>query len=302
MFLDARFSAPWSIAGRVEPVDFKPFLANPADVIGFHYVVDGQLLAQVEGGPWVELRKGDIILLPRNAVHTLASSKDLRPEPAGDIVLPPHGTGIHEVRHGGDGDETHIVCGYLGSEGAETPLASALPPMLTLNIAETPGGEWIAHSFAYAARQLANHEVGAATVIGRLSELMFVEAVRRYIERLSPEETGWLAGLRDPAVGRALALMHTQPGRDWTADDLAQEARLSRSAFAERFTAMIGQPPMRYLTSWRMQVAAKMLKEGAPISRVAFDVGYESEAAFTRAFRREMHLPPAAWRQQFFAS
>lgn len=302
VFLDARFSAPWSIAGRVESGDFKPFLASPTNVIGFHYVVDGRLMAQVEGGPWIELQKGDIILLPRNTTHTLASSKDLKPEQANDIVLPAPGTGISEIRHGGEGDETHIVCGYLGSDGVDTPLASALPAMLTFNIGQTPGGEWIAQSFFFAAKQLANHEAGAATIIGRLSELMFVEAVRRYIEQIPEGENGWLAGLRDPAVGRALALMHTQPGRNWNTDDLAREVHLSRSAFAERFTELIGQPPMRYLTNWRMQVAAKTLKDGAPISRVAFDVGYESEAAFTRAFKREMGLPPAAWRQQFSGS
>jgi len=298
VFLDARFCAPWSIAGRVEPADFKPFLANPKDVIGFHYVVDGRLLARVEDGPRIDLKKGEIILLPRNATHTLASGAEIAPEPASEIVLPPHGAGIHEVRYGGDGEETHIVCGYLGSDGADTPLASALPPMLTLNIAETPGGAWIEQSFAFAARQLANHEAGAASIIARLSELMFVEAVRRFIERLPDDETGWLAGLRDPAVGRALALMHTEPNRPWTADDLAREAGLSRSAFAERFTALIGQPPMRYLTNWRMQVASRKLRDGEPISRIAFDVGYESEAAFSRAFRRERGLPPATWRQQ----
>jgi AraC-like DNA-binding protein len=302
VFLDARFSAPWSIAGRVEPVDFKPFLANPSDVIGFHFVVEGRLMAQVEGGPWVGLRQGDIILLPRNATHVLASATELKPQPAGEIMLPSPGAGIYEVRHGGDGEETHIVCGYLGSDGADTPLTAALPPMLTLNVSDTPGGDWIAHSFAFAAKQLAEHEVGAATIIGRLSELMFVEAVRRYIERLPPGETGWLAGLRDQAVGRALALMHTQPGRAWTTEALASEANLSRSAFADRFVAVIGQPPMSYLSKWRMRLAANKLRDGHPIAQIAFDVGYESEASFTRAFRREFGLPPAAWRKQVAAN
>jgi AraC-like DNA-binding protein len=299
VFLDARFTAPWSISGRVEPVDFEPFLAAPEDVIGFHYVVEGRLMAQVEGGPSAELKPGEIVLLPRNATHVLASALDLKPEPAKDIVVQPPGAGIFSVKYGGGGEETHIVCGYLGSTGSANPLLETLPKMLTLNVADTPGGAWIAQSFAFAAQQLAAPEAGAATIIGKLSELMFVEAVRRYIEGLPPQQTGWLAGLRDPGVGRALALMHTRTSADWTAEELASAVNMSRSAFAERFTNLIGMPPMRYLAAWRMQVAAAKLRDTRQtIAQIAFDVGYESEAAFTRAFRREMGQPPAAWRRQ----
>jgi len=300
VFLDARFSAPWSLSGRVEAMDFEPFLASPEEVIGFHYVVEGRLMAQIEGGPSAELRQGEIVLLPRNATHVLASALDLKPRPAKDVVVQPPGAGIFSVEYGGGGEETHIVCGYLGSAaGGYNPLLAALPKMLTLNVADTPGGAWIAQSFAFAAQQLAAPEAGAATIIGKLSELMFVEAVRRYIDGLPPQETGWLAGLRDQAVGRALALMHSRPGQEWTADALASAVNMSRSAFADRFTALIGAPPMRYLTNWRMQVAANKLRETRQtVAQIAFDVGYESEAAFTRAFRREMGQPPAAWRKQ----
>lgn len=299
VFLDARFSAPWSLSGRIEPADFAPFLDSPAEVIGFHYVVEGRLMAQVEGGPSIELKQGEIVLLPRNAVHILASALDIEPFPAKDVVVQPPGAGIYQVAYGGGGEETHIVCGYLGSDIAKNALLEALPSMLTLNVADTPGGAWIAQSFAYAAQQLATPEAGAATIIGKLSELMFVEAVRRYIDGLPPQECGWLAGLRDPAVGRALALMHTKPAHGWTAEDLASAVNMSRSAFADRFTHLIGAPPMRYLTNWRMQLAASKLRDTRQsIAQIAFDVGYESEAAFTRAFRREMGQPPAAWRKQ----
>ena len=299
VFLDARFTAPWSLSGKVEPMDFAPFLASPENVIGFHYVVEGRLMAQVQDGPSTALRRGDIILLPRNGVHVLASALDLRPAPAKDIMLQPPGAGIYQVNYGGGGDETHVVCGYLGHDGGTNPLLDALPPMLTLSVADTPGGDWIAQSFAYAAQQLATPEAGAATIIGKLSELMFVEAVRRYIDGLPPQETGWLAGLRDPAVGRALALLHTKPAAHWTADELAGAVNMSRSAFADRFSQLIGAPPMRYLTNWRMQLAASKLRDTRQsIAQIAFDVGYESEAAFTRAFHREMGQPPAAWRKQ----
>ena len=192
-----------------------------------------------------------------------------------------------------------MVCGYLGSECQSNPVVAALPALLTLNVAATSGGAWIAESFAFAAKQLAAGAAGASTIISKLSELMFVEAVRQHIDSLAPEETGWLAGLRDPAIGKALALMHTEPNRDWTADALAAEVNLSRSAFAERFSCLVSQPPMKYLTNWRMQVAAHKLRENrSTISQIAYDVGYESEAAFTRAFRREMGAPPATWRKQ----
>lgn len=171
--------------------------------------------------------------------------------------------------------------------------------MLTLNVAETPGGAWIAESFAFAAQHLASGASGGATIIAKLSELMFVEAVRSYIEIQPANETGWLSGLRDPAVSQALALMHTQPQRDWSAEELAQAVNLSRSTFADRFTNVIGQPPMRYLTAWRMQTAAHKLRETRrTIAQISFDVGYESEAAFTRAFRRAFGQPPATWRRQ----
>lgn len=157
VFLDAKFSAPWCIAGRVEGVDFEPFLDSrtPAQVIGFHYVVDGRLLARVGNGPPIELRSGEIVLLPRNDVHILASGLEVKPIPAADVVLPAPGLGIPQVTHGGGGEETHIVCGYLGSDAQQNPIMAALPPLITLNVKKTPGGDWIKQSFAFAARELA---------------------------------------------------------------------------------------------------------------------------------------------------
>ncbi len=297
VFLDAKFTAPWAVAGRVEPEEIRAFVERPAHVIGFHYVVAGRMIASVPGGVPIEIGPGEIVLTPRNDKHILASAPGLSPVPAAVIVA--DGAGIGQLEHGGGGAETRMVCGYLGSDTQSNPVVAALPPLLKLNVGATPGGAWIAQSFAFAAQQLAEGSVGASTVISKLSELMFVEAVRRHVESLPPEETGWLAGLRDTAIGKALALMHTEPNREWCAEGLASAVNLSRSAFAERFTALIGQPPMKYLTNWRMQVAAHKLRENrTTISQIAFDVGYESEAAFTRAFRREMGAPPATWRRQ----
>ena len=201
------------------------------------------------------------------------------------------------IVHGGGGAQTRMVCGFLGGNAQLHPLLANLPSVITLDLASLPSGDWVARTFDYAARTRTEGDAGAAAAIAKASELMFVEVVRRHLASLPPEEKGWLAGLRDPAVGRALSVMHARIREDWTTDALAREANLSRSAFAERFTTLIGVPPMRYLLNWRMQVAKQKLRETRlTIGQIAFETGYESETSFTRAFRRETGLPPAAWR------
>ncbi|CAN0470623.1 unnamed protein product, partial [Phaeothamnion confervicola] len=184
VFLEARFTAPWSIQGKVEPQEVKGFVDRPQHVIGFHYVVSGRLLASTFGGEPVEAVSGDLVIFPRNDLHVLCSASDLKPTPVGAIA--PDSLGLANLDFGGGGEETRLVCGYLGSDAQTNPVVSALPPLLLLNVKETAGGAWIAQSFAFAAQQLAEGAVGAATVVSELSELMFVEAVRRYVERLPP--------------------------------------------------------------------------------------------------------------------
>jgi transcriptional regulator GlxA family with amidase domain len=170
--------------------------------------------------------------------------------------------------------------------------------MITMNLSETPGGAWIAQSIAFAAQHLASGVAGASAIVGRLSELMFAEAVRRHVESMPDDETGWFAGLGDPAVSKALALMHAEPERGWSSDELARAVNMSRSSFADRFCKLTGQPPKRYLTARRMQLAAHELRETQKtVAQIAFDIGYESEAGFTRAFHRELGQPPATWRR-----
>ena len=267
-------------------------------MIGFHYVVEGRCLTRIEGKPPCELIAGDVVLFPHNDTHMLGSDVGLKPIPASELIRPPNGLELPKIVHGGGGARTRLVCGFLGGEVLLNPLLAALPPMLKVTLAEVPGGDWIARSFAYAASDLANGGPGAATVMSKMSELLFVETIRHFLSREPQERTGWLSSLRDPAIGRALSLLHTHPQRDWTTEDLADQVHLSRSAFAERFTAMLGQPPMRYLTTWRMQLAAQSLRKGRrTIAQIAYDCGYESEATFTRAFKREFGAPPSAWRK-----
>jgi AraC-like DNA-binding protein len=255
---------------------------------------------RAEGGDdTLEVRAGEIVLLPHNDTHFFGSALAASPVPAGEIVQrPPHG-GLARIVHGGGGEATRLVCGYLGSDMPFNPLMVALPKMLKLDVRATASGAWIESSFRFAASEIGAGRLGSTTVIAKLSELLFVEAVEQFIASLPAERRGWLAGLRDPQVGRALALLHARPKEEWTAESLAREVGLSRSVFAERFSSLVGQPPMQYLAMWRMHLAALHLRDGRrSVAQVGFEVGYNSEAAFSRAFKRQFGISPDAWRKQ----
>jgi AraC-like DNA-binding protein len=206
---------------------------------------------------------------------------------------------IVQLRHGGGGATTRFVCGYLAcSRSVCRPLLEALPRVLTIPIGDGPASSMLRELLRVGVRESSALRPGAGSLLAKLSELMFVEALRRYVENLPPQGMGWLAGLRDAQVGRALSLLHGEPGKAWTVDELAREVALSRSALAERFTALVGEPPMQYLMRWRLALAAQMLRAGREaVGRVAERSGYESDAAFNRAFKREFGMPPAAWRR-----
>src|SRR5262245_50924210 len=298
LFLEAEFSAPWSVTSQVGPEDCRVVLADPARVIAFHYVISGTLQLQIDRDPPLEVRGGNIVMLPRNDAHTLASQRGLKAvNPEQFIQVDPGG--LARIRYGGGGNVTRIVCGFVGTQADCHPLIDALPSTLVLDLNGKASGEWIFSSFRYAAQELAAARAGSATVLAKLSELMFVEALRCYLESLPADERGWLAGHRDPAIGRALALLHSEPARQWTAEELARHVFLSRSTFADRFTALIGAPPITHLTRWRMQVAAQRLREShRSVAQISADVGYESEIAFARAFKRQCSMSPARWRKE----
>ena len=254
---------------------------------------------RVDRGEAIEMRAGELALLPHNDPHLFGSDLSAALVPAHTLMQAPRVGGIARVKHGGGGETTQLLCGFLGSDTAFDPLLSALPPVLTLDVRSTSSGAWIESSFRFAASEIAAGRMGSTTVIAKLSELLFVEAVSQYVASLPAERRGWLAGLRDPQIGRALALLHARPTDAWTAEALALEVGMSRSVFAERFTTLVGQPPMQYLTLWRMHVAAQHLREGhGSVAQVGFAIGYESEAAFSRAFKRQFGTSPGTWRRQ----
>lgn len=296
VFLDAAFTAPWCVASRVGPEDFRNADELPTSVVAFHYVIEGRMLVQIDGSPPVSVRAGEMVLLPRNDPHLLSSQVGLSPVDPDPLLQRVEG-GLLRMVYGGGGEPTRMVCGFVGSDVRRHPLLDALPIAFTLDLKDKPCAEWVAASFRFAAQEVASGRVGSETVLAKLSELLFVEAVRHYAETLPPDRKGWFAGLRDPAVGRALALMHGDVSRTWTTEQLAADVNLSRSAFAERFTQLVGAPPISYLTEWRMQLAASRLRDTPrTIGQIASDLGYESEATFTRAFKRAMGVAPGRYR------
>lgn len=300
LFLRGEFSAPWCLAARVSPKSCSPYLGETAHVIPYHFVLEGRMRVRMPDRVEFELEPGESIMFPRNDPHLLGSDLDRPPVDGDDVVEPSTNGGLSSIVLGGGGERTRIVCGFLGSEDIRgNPVVGALPAALRLDVREGSAAEWIRTTFHHAAEQIAAGRLGSEVLMSRLSELLFVEAIQRYVEALPAEQTGWLAGLRDPYVSRALSLLHARLAEPWTVEALGREVGLSRSALADRFVALLGMPPMQYLMSWRIQVAAHELVHGSKsIPRIAQEVGYESEASFTRAFKRVMGAPPATWQRQ----
>ncbi len=304
VFLHAEFTAPWRVYSQLTPQDCGALLQGATNLVLYHYVVEGRLVAQIPDGQAVVIEAGEAVIFPHNDSHYLGSDTTLKAIPTNQIVTASPDGGLFSIRHGGGGEKTRIVCGFLGCDKVEgNPLASSLPPILRFDTRYGSTAAWMRSSLEFAADEIAARRAGSETILAKMSELMYVEALRRYVESLSEEQTGWLAGLKDPFVSRALALMHGRLAQEWTVDDLGREVGLSRSALADRFTRLIGEPPMRYLARWRLQVAATQLRHSdTPLVRIAEQVGYESEAAFNRAFKRNFGVPPAAWRKGANAS
>jgi AraC-like DNA-binding protein len=302
-------SSEWAAEAPPAP-EIAPLLMRGVEhVMEYHAVAQGSCWAGIPGGPSVQLFAGDVVMFPHGDSHVVSSAPGMRGNP--DLTwfssaevdrLPLRLTfnGQNALRSTppvARSADTTIVCGFLGCDLQPfNPLIAALPRLLHLRA--TDGDAWIAKFTEQAVAESHARRPGGEAMLARMSEMMFVDAVRRYADQLPPESSGWLAGLLDRFVGRTLALMHEQPAHEWTIDELGRRVGLSRSALHERFVQLIGVPPMQYLAQWRMQAAARLLLETrATIAAIALDVGYDSEAAFTRAFKRLVGKPPAAWRR-----
>lgn len=300
VYFDFDLSSPWVAETPPAREIAATVMPGAQRVIEYHLIARGACWGHAVGQEPIRLQEGDLFVLPQGDAHVLSSAPGMRAAP--DMSKFARRTTplplVYELGGGGP-ERARLVCGFLGcDERPFNPLLTALPPVIHLSAAgpDTTNG-WLGMLLNIAVRESGSARAGAENVLARLSELMFVEAIRRYLETLPPAQTGWLAGLRDPVVGRALAALHGEAREPWTVERLARLVGVSRSVLAERFTEMVGQPPMQYLALWRMQLASRLLTEGGRVAAVAGAVGYESEAAFSRAFKKLVGQAPAAWRR-----
>lgn len=298
LFLNADLRAPWCFQvprGTDIAQALKP---QAARLSIFHLVLEGTCWAQVQGGDPIRLGPGELVTIPHGDNHVLGSGlQHAAVEISG--VVQPRVPELARIRYGGDGERTLLACGWFAYESdAPNPLIQALPPIFRTGLRQRPSGSWIEQSVNFVLSEGGARNPGSDMLAAKVAEVLLAEALLGYIESLPGDSSGWLAGLRDPQVSRCLALMHAEPAKPWTIETLARSANSSRSVLAQRFVDTVGVPPMQYLARWRMVMAAGMLRtRQSPLARIAQDVGYESEAAFNRAFKREYGVPPGTWRQ-----
>jgi AraC-like DNA-binding protein len=301
VYFDNEMSSPWVAEMPPAREIVAAVMPNAQRAIEYHLVASGACWGHAVGQEPIRLQEGDLIIFPQGDAHVLSSAPGMRAEPEMTRYARPTTPLPLFFELGGGGPErARIVCCFLGcDERPYNPLLAALPHTIHLSARRAGGSTgWLSTLLSSAAKEARDARPGGENVLSRLSELMFVETIRQYLESLPEAEKGWLAGLRDPVVGQALALLHGEPREAWTVERLAREVGVSRSVFAERFADLLGQPPMQYLALWRMQLASRLLLDGRPVAQAADAVGYESEAAFSRAFKKLVGQAPATWRRK----
>jgi AraC-like DNA-binding protein len=300
VFYNAEFSSPWSFRSPPSRT-VAPYLAPGAKhVILYHLLTEGRGYARLEDSERIPLEAGDIVIFPHGDPHIMENGPRIKTVDNGEELKRILSQGLKLARMGGGGEVTKFVCGYMSCEPrlSETFLGS-LPSLFKVNIRNDTAGRWLENSIRFSVDEADASRAGSEAVLAKLSEASFVETLRRYVASLPQEHTGWLAGARDAEVGKALALMHRRPAHPWTIADLSKEVGISRSVLAERFRHYLGEPPIAYLTRWRLQLGAQMLiSTSYGVAQIAFEVGYESEPAFNRAFKRKFSLPPARFRTE----
>ncbi|MFO1144934.1 MAG: AraC family transcriptional regulator [Amaricoccus sp.] len=301
VYFDIRARAPWvaespaaeRVGGRVMP-EFE-------QVVFFHILLEGHCWAALPDDPSsaVSLGPGDAIVVPGGDRHVMSSAPGMRAEPVMDIYRQPGAQTLPFVfkDFGGSGAATRYACGFLGYDRPFNPVLDTLPRLLHV-MADRPGSELLVDLARAALRETEDPQPGAEVLLGKLGELVFLQALRQHVAAMPSDATGWFAGLRGRQIGQALALMHGEPAARWSIASLADAVGLSRSTFAERFTTLVGVSPMHYLAGWRLQLAAHAIEmRRLSIAQAAAAVGYDSEAAFNRAFKKHVGVPPGAWRR-----
>ena len=298
LFFNAEFSAPWCISSRRAEEIAHYFSAH--HVIIYHFLTEGRAYAKLPEGTREDLRAGDIVIFPHGDSHFIGNGWPERPVDSFRTFSKNLTEGLRLVQFGGGGEITRFVCGFMACEPRLSQVFLAgLPRMLKIHIRGAPSGEWIESTIRFSAGDAADSKAGTTLVHMKLSEVLFVETLRRYITSLPPGQTGWLAGARDPVASQVLALLHKKPAHPWTIAELARTVGSSRTRVAERFRHFLSQSPIAYLGQWRLQLAAHMLESTTEtVAQIAADVGYGSEASFNRAFKRKYLCPPAQFRRR----
>lgn len=296
-FFNAEFSAPWSFRSP-ESRKLAEFIHRAGShVIVYHLMLEGRAYAEAQDTRLL-LRPGDLVIFPHGDAHVFESGPSAHTVDTETELRHIFSTGLKIARMGGGGEASRFVCGYMACDPRLSQVFLAgLPPIFKVNIRDDQHGGWLENAIRYSIAQADVDQPGGEAVLAKLSETLFIETLRRYIVQMPAQQTGWLAGARDQEVGKALALMHSRPSDPWTLADLATAVGLSRSVLAQRFRYYLGEPPFVYLTRWRLQVGAQLLATTSySVAEIACEVGYDSEPAFNRAFKREYDHPPARYR------
>jgi AraC-like DNA-binding protein len=299
LFFSAEFSAPWGFSAPSSKLVAAELAPGVVHLVLYHFVIDGGALVQMDGRPPLELKPGDIVIFPHGDPHHMTSGNDAKaPFPSYGISAKIKARDLGTLRAGGGGKTSRFVCGYMTCDPyLSRPILNGLPPVFKVNIRSDRAGQWLENSILHLVEEAASGQVGSEAMLAKLSEALFVDTLRRYVAGLPEHHTGWLAGARDPIVGKSLGLLHGRIAHPWTIADLADEVGISRSALVERFTRYLSEPPMTYLTRWRLQLAARSLESTSRgVAEIAASVGYESEAAFSRAFKRDFGKAPGQYR------
>ena len=299
MFFSAEFSAPWGFTMPASDVMAAKLAPGAGHIVLYHLLLEGRSVVEMLDGQQIWLDAGDIVIFPHGEAHHMSSGKGATlPFPNYGITAKVKARDLSPLHAGGGGETSRFVCGYMTCDPYLCkPILSGLPGVLKVNIRADRSGHWLESSILHMLEEAASKRVGSEAMLAKLSEALFIDTLRRYVSGLSEQQTGWLAGTRDPIVGKSLALLHSRVAHQWTIASLAEEVGISRSALVERFTRYLSEPPIAYLTRWRLQMAARSLeKTSRGVAEIAADVGYESEAAFNRAFKREFGQPPGRYR------
>ena len=301
IFFDVECALPWAFA--VPGLHDAAHLLAPGTerIVNYHLVTDGHATVRVPGSEDLHAVAGDVVVLPHDSPHTVSGKRSSGVVDSRIPVEEVLSGRPRAIRLGGNGSLTRIICGFFGCEKlADRSFLAGLPPVFSVNLRTDDAGLWLENSVRHLLGEAKASGPGTAALLSKMAQVLFVETLRRYMASLPAGAVGWLAGARDPLVGGALSLLHRDPARQWTLAKLALEAGASRSVLGERFTELLGEPPLTYLTRWRLQLAARLLETTAKTAlQIAIDVGYGSESALNRAFKREFGIPPARYRRRY---